>query len=1171
MKKNKLNVIKSSIFVLTVFILGVFIIKGINKSYAVDGELPNTMKAESPFDINDLVTSATYYRTTGGSNSEDLQTMIKYLSDGTNEPYVAYCLNKQKDWPTTDQNITYTKASTPMDKGYSYIILNGYPFKRFTSDIYDDNYITQLAIWLYEDEFIHPGVLTEGEKNDIRNYTYYNSYIKPLVDAARIARTQETAPNPTFQVSKSNFSYASGYYTSNTINVTSNVSFNKYKVSLTGVDTYQILDSSNNVIRNVSNGTVSTNNDINYGTGFKIKIPTSASITSNEIGITLAANYSDYETYLYEPPASSQNYQDAGVAAIVPLSKTKSVSSSFTLPKGSLTIRKTDKDNKILYGAVVLVTGPNNYSQTITLTTGTTTLENLTPGSYRIEEITPPRGYVLTQAQTVDVTTVNATKTLDDDEITVDIKKKNRAGEEIAGAVIEVYDESTNEVMIRFTTGGPNGTDTYTKNELLTLGKTYVAHEVTAPDGYILDETPHEFTITQQNYNIELTFINDKNSTNIIKVDERGNCFAGAGLALYKSDNTFIERWTSQCNGTTAVPHTVEGLAAGSYYVKEESVPAGYILSSTHQTFTIAQNQEVTQTVTFTNTKRQVTITKIDEDGVPVAGAKLRIYNTAGTYSREITTQTTPTSLDGLPVGSYKVEETKAPDGFVKSNEVKTFEITSSSGNVSVQFPNTRNKLKIAKVDGAGNYVSGAILKLVDSNNVVIDRWVSTNTIHEVSSTSLKHGTYYLEEEEAPNGYIRDLTRMEIEVTENSDQDRVYSKVNNTMDITVLKTDESNNPMEGVTLGLFNSNNERVRTWVTTTEPYQLTNLTYGTYYVKEIATLDGYILDNQKHYLTINANTTQERIVIKNVPIEVDFAKVDSSTNELIAGAKLKLSRVDGNMEPIIWTTTTSKKTIKKLAKGKYILEEIEAPAGYVDLGNKVSFEITETGEKQSIYMKDNYLTASVENKKISVDTLEVAGFKFKLVNENKEEIDTWTSTTEKYTTEELPVGKYFLYETDVPEGYILQEKPYEIMVTNNNTVDTIRIVNNPITVEISKKDFTNGEEVEGAELVLKDKSGETIDTWVSKTTPHKISKLPKGTYKLIETIAPEGYALSREIVEFEVKATGDIQTAVMYNEPKVEVPNTSKDVNKVLYLVAAILLVSGLGITITTVLKKK
>lgn len=93
------------------------------------------------------------------------------------------------------------------------------------------------------------------------------------------------------------------------------------------------------------------------------------------------------------------------------------------------------------------------------------------------------------------------------------------------------------------------------------------------------------------------------------------------------------------------------------------------------------------------------------------------------------------------------------------------------------------------------------------------------------------------------------------------------------------------------------------------------------------------------------------------------------------------------------------------------------------------------------------------------------------------------------------------------------------------------------PTTIVISKKDITTGEELPGATLVIKNAKGEVIETWVSTNETKKIKTLEVGKYTLEETIAPEGYQLSTEVIEFEVKEDGKIETVVMYNTPeKVE-----------------------------------
>ena len=123
----------------------------------------------------------------------------------------------------------------------------------------------------------------------------------------------------------------------------------------------------------------------------------------------------------------------------------------------------------------------------------------------------------------------------------------------------------------------------------------------------------------------------------------------------------------------------------------------------------------------------------------------------------------------------------------------------------------------------------------------------------------------------------------------------------------------------------------------------------------------------------------------------------------------------------------------------------------------------------------------------------------------------------------------------------------------------DTIRFTNDFTKVYISKKDITNSEEVEGATLTLTNSKNEVLKEWTSTKDPYYIEKLPVGIYQLKEIIATSGYILNTSIVSFEVKETGEIQTATMYNSKPIEdVPNTSKN-SKIFYVFGTIFIIIG------------
>ena len=115
---------------------------------------------------------------------------------------------------------------------------------------------------------------------------------------------------------------------------------------------------------------------------------------------------------------------------------------------------------------------------------------------------------------------------------------------------------------------------------------------------------------------------------------------------------------------------------------------------------------------------------------------------------------------------------------------------------------------------------------------------------------------------------------------------------------------------------------------------------------------------------------------------------------------------------------------------------------------------------------------------------------------------------------------------------------------------------------IVISKQDITNKAELPGATLEVRDAEGNLIDTWVSTNEPHYIKYLKAGNYTLTETIAPEGYVLSKETITFEVKEDGSVTNVVMYNaKEEVEVPITDSNISPMVTIVGLGLIFVSLG----------
>lgn len=145
----------------------------------------------------------------------------------------------------------------------------------------------------------------------------------------------------------------------------------------------------------------------------------------------------------------------------------------------------------------------------------------------------------------------------------------------------------------------------------------------------------------------------------------------------------------------------------------------------------------------------------------------------------------------------------------------------------------------------------------------------------------------------------------------------------------------------------------------------------------------------------------------------------------------------------------------------------------------------------------------------------------------------------------------------TNVLLGYT----PYEIVSTN------FKLYN---FTKISKIDATNSEELPGATLVITKKgSDDKIETWVSTTEPH-YTYLENGEYNLCETIAPKGYALNTECIEFSVDGS-KVTTVEMENELAVDVPNTGIFKNKLPYYIGGLLILIGFCGMVIVIKEKK
>ncbi|HIS38303.1 MAG TPA: Cys-Gln thioester bond-forming surface protein [Candidatus Onthousia faecavium] len=1133
------NVVKNAILGALFFILFVVLVKGPLITYGAPTELPDTLTTGMGNILTDRVS---LFDNLYGD--EIIALVPYYATDSTGIRYTVYCLEKDKGWPSNDSPRTITKNATPLDAGYVYLLQNGYPNKSLTgNDAYDD-YLTQIALWWYQDLAEGKSNLTTNQKDVIMASNYYQ-YIESLINGAVNAKNNPVTINPSFSISSSDFKLSSDhkYLITDNITVNSNVSFQNYKVSVNN-SAVEILDSNNNLIGS---------NTIPSGQPFKLRVNLADINSPITVNISVVVNYTEYEAYRYDPPAEdASNMQQAISGTLAATPKEKTISSSVTMPTGSLTINKVDSNgNNPLAGARIEIVrvATNTVVDSFTTTTTSHTTSNLLPGEYEIRETSAPNGYYIDNSETtvvIDSSNLNISRTLTNSRFEAYIRKVDSdTGAVVSGAVLRILDNNNGTVAT-----------VTTENDYVAIPNlaegTYKVVEISAPSGYLVSDEVKTFTVDKDHTKVNVDYADKKNEILIEKRDASDNNFVeGATLRLVNTDtNSTVDEWV-----TGKEAHRITGLAVGNYKVVEIAPPSGYSLSSEELTFTITNTMTENLTLTFYNSKNQITINKIDsKTKEAVVGAKMEIVNSSGRVIESFTSSKSPYTISKLEPGTYYVREKEAPSGYVKSEETVSFVVNRETTNINVTFENKKNELRLGKVDSDGNFMAGAELKLTNSDGETVAEFTSGNEAHVISG--LASGTYKLEEIKAPDGYIRN-THVETITIKETDSVVTYNMPNEKINITLNKIDaDTKMPLAGIRYELLNSEKEVIGNYVTSDTPLTLNILEEGTYYLRETMTIDGYILDDSLHEFTVDSTNYNYEITLENKPTVVSLGKIDAGTNQYISGATLKLSKVDGTMEPITFVTTDSPHIIKRLAPGTYMLEEIEAPAGYVLSNSKITFVLEETGEMQTVNITNEVLNVVINNKRVEIEA--EAGFKFSLETSEGEKVTEFTTTNEKYVSDPLNNGDYVLRQLEAKEGIVVNNNPLYFSITDDNNVKVVNFVNDYTKVMISKKDMANSEELEGAQLIIYNDKGEIVEEWTSTDTPHYIERLPIGYYTLKEINAPDGYVVNTATVDFRVLETGDIQTETMFNSKPIDVPNTSSNSN-VVYIIGGLIIMIG------------
>ena len=733
-----------------------------------------------------------------------------------------------------------------------------------------------------------------------------------------------------------------------------------------------------------------------------------------------------------------------------------------TPQKGTLKIIKQSEDGKIS-GVQFRITGTSLIGRTVDMTVrtgtdGTVTVPNLyvsDNNGYTVTEIGTGIQYNVPPAQSFDIewnktTEITFINTFKKGNITLTKVDKEFPTNKLSGAEFNVYKdingngkyESSTDTLYGRLSESPKGI--YSVSDV-PFGK-YLVKETKAPTGFILDTNYYSVSIETngKTYTVENEagkgFVNSrqKGTLKIIKQSEddivAGVKFKVTGTSLV-GEKISLEVQTG-ADGTVTVPSLLVSNNAG-YTITEVDTGIQYVVPQA-QNFVINWNK--TTEVTFINTfkKGNITLTKVDKEFPTnkLSGAEFTVYkdvNNNGTYEADTDTEYGKLAenkgvytLSELPYGKYIVKETKAPTGFIlDANYYPVF----------------------VEIDGKTYTVENEAGK-----GFVNSRQKGTLKVHKESEDDIIEGVKF-------NVFGTSLIGETVNITTATDKNGVA------LFESLLVSDENGYTVTEVDTGI-----QYVVPQAQTAdiEWNKTTELTFINTFKKGTVTLDK--VDAEMIYVKLSgAEFTVYNDVNGNGTYEAD---IDTEYGKLEESQEHK-----GTYE------------ISEVPYGKYLLQETQAPIGFIRDTNYYPFMVSEDEEVINI--------SNVPEEQINT----AGGAEAEQLSANQ----TFANTPIK--------GDFMLFKTDRFDGRLLADCDVEILNDKGDVVAVGRT----------------------------DKDGVL-----------KFEALRYGQYSYREKNAPKGYILDNTAYPFEILENGQIIKVTLPND-KAAQPGTGESPNYPLYIILA------------------
>jgi uncharacterized surface anchored protein len=801
---------------------------------------------------------------------------------------------------------------------------------------------------------------------------------------------------------------------------------------------------------------------------------------------------------------------------------------------------------------------------------------------YTISEKNVPVRYVVPADQTATLTAdATTTKTFKNilKKFAVEVTKQDsetssaQGDGTLSGAVYGIYRDGT--LVDTYTTDGSG----YFKTKEYVCGN-YTVQEISPSEGYLLDETVYPVGAEAENYTIEHNPISMivtedviKGNIAMIKHSDDGSTQietpeVGAEFEVYlKSSGSYANAVETERDYLTCDENgfaQTKDMPYGIYTVHQTKGWEGTEFMEDFDVNISADGQTYRYIINNEKFESYIKIVKVDSETgktIPYEGAGFEIYDSNGQKISMTFAYPTPTTIDTfytnsegylitpevLPYGEYLLVEVQAPYGYALDSTPVSFTVSADNAEkenaltvIKVRKENTAQKGKIsvqktgdiftsvnmassAYTDENGELVvnsttytpvfangnlSGAVFQVIAAEDIVtLDGTVHANAgdvVAEITTdengyaeTDLLYlGKYEIKEVQAPYGYVRNSESQFVELTYAGQEIAVLDTVNasfvndyQSVEISLSKV------MENDELFGIGNNNEYL-------------SVRFGLFAAEDIQAADGTVIpaDGLLSEVSLDENMTAKFDV--QIPFGRYYVKEISTDEHYVLGGEKYLVNFEYMGQDIRTVDIDCGQFVNLLKRGRIEGHKVDDKSE--PLENAV-FGLFRTDCTE--FVSANALMTAVSD--------ENGYFEFN----------------------NIPYGEYAVKEIAAPAGYIFSDEKYHVVINEDGDVIEITAENKPITVEISKRDIY-GNELVGAEMVLENADGETVDKWTSDGTNHIVSRLGAGEYVLKEIAAPDGYVIANDI-RFTVDVYGNVTVE------NVEATVTSENGNPLIVMV--------------------